>query len=55
MIFRLGKFATALWGDGNYDRPGKVTGGDFIRAIQWHLNCRCWKVINRTMKPGVQS
>jgi len=51
-LAKIGRFETAYLGDGLYDRPGKVWGGDFIRAIQWHLNCKCWKVLERVMKPG---
>ena len=48
----MGVFRSALMGDGNFNRPGKVTGGDFQRAVQWRSSCTCWRVLNRTMRPG---
>jgi len=45
------RFESAMVGDGLY-RAGKLFGGDYIRAIQWHLDCKCWKVIDRDMKPA---
>lgn len=51
-LARVGTFETSNWGDGIYDRPGKVTGGDFIRPIQWTLDCRCWRVLAQEFKPG---
>lgn len=51
-LAKVGHFQTANWGDGIYDRPGKVTGGDFIRPIQWRLDCRCWKLLQKEFRPG---
>lgn len=51
-LARVGRFETTNWGDGVYDRPGKVTGGDFIRPIQWRIDCRCWKLVQTEFKPG---
>jgi hypothetical protein len=45
----MGQFRSALMGDGNFNRPGKVTGGDFQRAVEWKASCTCWKVLDRTM------
>jgi len=35
-----------------FNGPRKLTGGDFIREIQWHLDCKCFKIVDRDMKPG---
>jgi hypothetical protein len=51
-LSKVNRFTTAISGDGVFDRRGKVTGGDYVRAIQWHLDCKCWKVIDQDMKPG---
>ena len=51
-LAKVGPFEGAQHMGAVFDRPGKVTGGDFIRAIQWHLDCRCWKVLDRDLKPG---
>lgn len=42
----LGLFKTGAVGDGVFDRPGKVTGGDFRRPLQWQLGCKCYKVLD---------
>jgi hypothetical protein len=49
---RAGRFESAVLGDGIFDRPGKVWGGDHIRAIRWQLACKCWKIIDRDLKRG---
>lgn len=49
---RVGQFSMVINGDGIYDRPGKVWGGDFIRGIRWYLDCRCWKILDPEMKRG---
>jgi hypothetical protein len=49
---KVGTFGASINSDGIFNRRGKVTGGDQIRAIQWHLDCKCWKVIDRDMKPA---
>jgi hypothetical protein len=51
-LAKVGRFRTAALGDAMYDRQRKVSGGDFLRAIQWHLDCKCWKVLDREMKPA---
>lgn len=51
-LARIGRFETAGAGDAVFDRRGKVTGGDFIRAITYHSSCRCWKVADQQTKPG---
>lgn len=51
-LAKVGRFEGAQHMGAVFDRPGKVTGGDFIRAIQWHLDCTCWKVLDRDLKPG---
>jgi hypothetical protein len=49
---KVSRFETAILGNDIFDRPGKLAGGDFVRAIQWHLGCKCWKVVDAAMKPG---
>ena len=49
---RVGRFESTTSGDAIFDRPGKVTGGDYIRAMQWHADCACWKVLDQQMKPA---
>jgi hypothetical protein len=51
-LAEVGRFDTGIVGDGVFDRPGKVFGGDFVRAILWHRDCTCWKVVDRDMTPG---
>jgi len=51
-LSKVGRFESAGFGDGLYDRRGKVTGGDFIRSIQWRVDCKCWKLVDRDTKPG---
>ena len=45
-ISGIGEFVTAYAGDGNFTTPGKVNGNDFQRAIQFHTDCGCWKVLD---------
>jgi hypothetical protein len=49
---RAGRFQGAAYGDGIFDRPRKVSGGDFFRGIRWQLSCKCWKIIDRDVKRG---
>jgi hypothetical protein len=49
---KVSRFNSAILGDGIFDRSGKLAGGDFVRAIQWHLDCKCWKIIDPAVKPG---
>ena len=51
-LTKVGRIDLAAFGVAIYDRPGKVTGGDFLRAVQWHSDCTCWKVVERDMKPA---
>jgi hypothetical protein len=51
-LAKVGRFEGGLVGVGIFDRPGKVTGGDYIRASQWHRDCTCWRALDREMKPG---
>jgi hypothetical protein len=51
-LAKVGRFEGGLVGVGIFDRPGKVAGGDYIRASQWHKDCTCWKALDRDMKPG---
>ena len=37
--------------DAVYDRPGKVSGGDYFRPVLWHKDCGCWKVATPTFRP----
>jgi hypothetical protein len=52
-LAKVGRFEGAMsTGIAIYDRPGKSWGGDFIRAMRWHLSCKCWKIVDRTFRPG---
>lgn len=48
----IGLFKTASFGDGDFNRPGKVTGDDFRRAIQYRADCGCWKVLDPDYQPA---
>jgi hypothetical protein len=50
-ITKMGEFVTAYAGDGVFDRADKYKGGDFQRAIQYHADCVCWKVVD-AFKPA---
>ena len=50
-ITQIGEFKTAYAGDAVFNRPDKYTGGDFQRAIQYHADCVCWKVLD-AFKPA---
>ena len=47
----MGLFRSVDTGDGNFNRAGKVTGGDFKREITYQSGCGCWKIVDRTMIP----
>jgi hypothetical protein len=51
-VARVGRFESATQLDANFDRPGKVTGGDHTRAIQWRRSCKCWSLLDRQIKPA---
>jgi hypothetical protein len=51
-VARVGRFESATQLDANFDRPGKVTGGDYTRAIQWRRSCKCWSLLDRQIKPA---
>lgn len=42
----IGHYDSAGVGDGEFDRAGKVSGGDYHRTIEWRSNCACWKPIS---------
>jgi hypothetical protein len=48
----VGKFDSALFGDGLWNKPRKVTGGDFIRPVVWRAECTCFKLLETAFKPG---
>jgi hypothetical protein len=48
----IGTYKTSSFGDGVFNRPGKFTGDDFQRAIQYHADCGCWKVLDPAHKPA---
>jgi hypothetical protein len=41
-----------LDGDAVFNQPGKVTGGDFWRVVQFSKACTCWKVLDPTFRPS---
>jgi hypothetical protein len=47
---KIGHFTGLVSADSEYNRRGKVTGGDYSRTIQWHADCTCWKVLDREMR-----
>ena len=47
----MGLFKSADLGDGMFNRPGKVTGGDFEREIVYRSSCSCWHIAEHTMRP----
>ncbi|MBV9042425.1 MAG: hypothetical protein JOZ68_15590 [Acidimicrobiia bacterium] len=49
---RMGLFHGSIMGDGNFDRPDKLVGGDFHRTIQFDGGCSCWKVKDPNFTPG---
>jgi hypothetical protein len=49
---QIGRFDSALFGDGLFNQPRKVSGGDFIRPIQWRATCSCFMVMTPAFKPG---
>lgn len=50
-VSTLGAFVDGYIGDGVFNRPGKITGGDFQRELQYHADCGCWKIVDKTMAP----
>ena len=53
-VAAMGLLKTAIAGDGNFDRPGKITGGDFVRTVQFHADCACWKIVDPAFRPAYQ-
>ena len=51
-VSHMGAFKGGIIGDGVFDRPGKVVGGDFHRTIQFDGGCGCWKVRDPNFAPG---
>lgn len=41
-----GLFESIVYSDIMFDRPGRFSGGDQIRTIEWRQDCRCWKVLD---------
>ena len=50
-LSNIGLWRSAGFGDGMFNKPGKVTGGDFHRPLQWHADCTCWKTL-ADFQPG---
>lgn len=46
----MGLFRSMQAGDGYFDRPGKLTGGDFERQITFRSSCGCWRIVDRTVR-----
>lgn len=40
---RIGEFHGASTHLSRFDRPGKTTGGETMKLVQWHRDCTCWK------------
>lgn len=40
---RVGEFRGASTDLSRFDRPGKTTGGETMKLVQWHRDCTCWK------------
>lgn len=47
-----GPFQSAGLGDSDWNRPGKLTGGDYQREIEYHVACQCWKVVDAAFGPA---
>lgn len=47
----MGLFRSVQMGDGNFNRAGKVTGGDYEREIVYRSTCGCWHIVDPTMRP----
>ena len=42
-LARVGDFPAATTDLARFDRRGKMTGGDTMKLVQWHRDCRCWR------------
>jgi hypothetical protein len=42
-LSRVGEFHGASVDLSRFDRPGKTTGGETMKLVQWHRDCTCWK------------
>ena len=51
-VASIGLHKTSSLGDGLFNRPGKVTGGDFQREVQYHSDCGCWKIVDANFGPA---
>ena len=51
-VSKIGLFKSANVGDGTFNRPGKMTGGDFQRPARWHADCQCWKILDPAYRPA---
>jgi hypothetical protein len=51
-LVKVGRLSLAHAGDAVYSGR-KVFGGDFVRSIQWHSDCTCWKLLDRDFRPAV--
>ena len=39
----VGDFRPATTDLARFDRRGKMTGGDTMKLVQWHRDCKCWR------------
>jgi len=47
----MGLYRTVQVGDGNFNRAGKLTGGDYVRSLVYRGGCGCWRIGERNMRP----
>lgn len=48
----MGERLSASGSNGIFDRAGKVTGGDFHRALTYDGGCQCWRLRDPEFRPG---
>jgi hypothetical protein len=48
----MGYFHSAFAGDADFAKPGRITGGDFQREIEYHTECQCWQVVDHSFGPA---
>lgn len=47
---KVGQFHSAHLGDGNFTAAGTLSGGQVYRAVQFHIDCTCWRLLDTAWK-----
>jgi hypothetical protein len=47
---KVGQFHSATLGDANFSVAGTMSGGQTYRAVQYHTDCTCWKLLDTAWK-----